>query len=236
MRNFCVMMILLLLAAKSGAQVPRRDVFRVKNGSDVTRVIPFNDRYQFAKFQEGSVLFRNGTVSKGTMNYSLVHGQVVFIDAKKDTLLFDDTDYIRKIFVGNNVFHYLKKHGHIEEIQDFDGVKLGKKLFLVRMGNERYASYDQYSSTSAISSYSSFINQNGTFQHLEGSDKIIMRRRSIYFFIDKNERITIANRPNLLKIYPKNKKALNDYLKEKAINFEKEADLENALTFASHLE
>jgi hypothetical protein len=235
MKAWCIIAILIVFTRTSFAQVSKHDIFRVKNGSDVTKVIPFADRYQFSKFQDGKVLFRNGRISNAHLNYSLVHGQVLFVDTKKDTMLFEDTDFINKVFVGDHVFYYQKGHGHIEAIEDFGGVKLGKKQFLVRMGNERYASYEQYSSTSAISSYSSFINQNGTFQTLEGSDKIILRRRSIFFLIDKNERILMATRPNLLKLYPNNKKALNEYLKGNGTSFDKEEDLKNALQFASRL-
>jgi len=212
------------------------DIYRVKNGSDVSSVIPFEQRYQFDKFQEGSVLFRNGRISKAQMNYSLVHGEVLFLDVRKDTLLFDNNDYISKIFIGDALYYYTKGHGHVHAIQDYGGVRLGKKQFLVRMGNEKYASYEQYSATSAISSYSSFVNQNGNFQDLESNVKVVLKRRSIFFLIDRNDRVMFATRPNLLKIYPKNRRKLNDYLKEHATNFEKEEDLKNALQFANLLE
>ncbi|MCE7064828.1 hypothetical protein [Dyadobacter sp. CY326] len=228
--------IAVLIMSGNSAFAQTRDVYRVKTGSDVSKVIPFNERYQFDKFQDGRVLFRSGKISKAKMNYSLVHGEVLFIDAKKDTLIFNDSEFISKIFVGDSLYYHLKGHGHVQAIEDFGGTKLGRKQFLVRLGKEKYASYDQYSATSAISSYSSFINQNGNFQALEGNEKVILRRRAIFFLIDKNERVLMASRPNLLRIYANNKKQLNAYLKDNAISFEKEEDLKKALAFASSLE
>ncbi|MCF0050713.1 hypothetical protein LXM25_11635 [Dyadobacter sp. LJ53] len=113
------------------------DIYRVKNGSDLTKVIPFEERFQFTRFLDGQVLFRNGKMSKAKMNYSLVHGEVLFVDAKKDTLLFNDNDLIHKILVGENLYFYTKGHGHVHAIADFGGIRLGKKQFLVRMGNEK---------------------------------------------------------------------------------------------------
>ncbi|MCE7072662.1 hypothetical protein LZG74_20275 [Dyadobacter sp. CY327] len=234
MKTWSLLFVLLFSGNLVHGQI--NDIYRVKNGSDVTKVIPFTERYQFEKFQDGHVLFRNGKTSKAQMNYSLVHGEVLFVDAKKDTLMFNDNSFINKIFVGDNLYFYAKGHGHVHAIRDYSGVRLGKKQFLVRMGNEKYASYEQYSATSAISSYSSFVNQNGNLQNLESNVKVILKRRSIFFLIDKNERVVFATRPNLLKIYPKNKRKLNEYLRENETSFEKEADLKKVLEFASSLE
>ncbi|MCF2490688.1 hypothetical protein [Dyadobacter sp. CY347] len=234
MKTWFLLLVALFCANSVSGQL--NDIYRVKNGSDVSKVIPFAERYQFDKFLDGQVLFRSGKISKAKMNYSLVHGEVLFVDAKKDTMLFNDHAFISKIFVGDNLYFYTKGHGHVHAIEDYDGVKLGKKQFLVRMGNEKYASYDQYSATSAISSYSSFVNQNGNLQGLESNVKVVLKRRSILFLIDKNERITFATRANFLKIYPKYKKKLNEYLRVNETNFEKEEDLKRVLEFASHLE
>jgi len=235
MRMWGLMLVLLLGFGMGFAQVPGGGVYKVKNGSDVSSVIPFAERYQFDKFQQGTVLLRNGRSSRALMNYNLVHGEVLFIDAKKDTLLFDNTDFISKIFVGDDLFYYTKGHGHVHAIQEFGKVKLGKKLFLVRMGNEKYASYQQYSATSAISSYSSFINQNGNFQALEGNEKVILKRRAVYFLIDQNERVMVASRPNLLKIYHVYRKELTAFLKQNDSNLETEADWTQVLEFAGTL-
>ena len=232
----CWFLLFVMLISGNAVRAQVNDIYRVKNGTDVTKVIPFEERYQFAKFKDGRVLFRNGKISKAMMNYSLVHGEVLFVDAKKDTLLFTDNEYISNIVIGDALYYYTKGHGHVHAIKDFNGVKLGKKQFLVRMGNEKYASYEQYSSTSAISSYTSFINSNGNFQDLESNVKVVLKRRSIFFLIDPNDRVMLATRPNLLKIYTKNKRRLNAYLKENQISFEKEEDLKNVLEFASRLE
>ncbi|SKB85427.1 hypothetical protein [Dyadobacter psychrophilus] len=229
-------LLIVMLISGNIVRAQTNDIYRVKNGSDVNKVIPFEQRYQFSKFQDGRVLFRNGKISRAPMNYSLVHGEVLFVDAKKDTLMFIDNEYINKIFVGDAIYYYTKDHGHVHAINDFDGVKLGNKQFLVRMGNEKYASYERYSSTSAISSYTSFINSNGNFQDLESNVKVVLKRRSIFFLIDQNDRVMFATRPNLLKIYSKNKRKLSEYLKDNQTSFEKEEDLKNALEFASRLE
>ncbi|KAA6439095.1 hypothetical protein FEM33_12480 [Dyadobacter flavalbus] len=210
-------------------------VYRIKDPGDISRIIPFKDRFQFDRFQDGKVHFRNGKVSAAKLNYSYVYAEIMFINPKKDTLLLADPDYIHFVTLADRVYYYLKGHGHIEQIARFGRLGLGKKTFYMNMGNERYAAYGQYSSTSAISSYSSFINQDGMIQFLKGNNKVVMKKHAAYFFMDRNERFLIASRQNLLKTNSSHKKAINQYFKQHNPDFEEEADLKKLLEFCSML-
>jgi hypothetical protein len=210
-------------------------VYRVKSGSDVTKTIPFEEQFQYGEFVDGAVYFRNGRILQAKVNYNFAHGQVMFISSGKDTMLFSENKFIYKVDVGGNPYYFGEGYGHVEIIGDYDRAKLGKKQFLVRMGEEKYAAYGQYSSTSATTGYSSFINAHGEFQRLQSGDKIVMKRREIYYFMDKNLTFYLANRPNLIKLYPGNKRTLNEYLKTNRIDFEKEVDLRNVLEFCKTL-
>ncbi|GGB79932.1 hypothetical protein [Dyadobacter sediminis] len=210
-------------------------VYRIKDPGEISKVIPFKDRFQFDQFQDGKVHFRNGKVSAAKLNYSYVYAEIMFIAPKKDTLLLADLDYIHFVSLADRVYFYLKGHGHMEQIANFGRVGLGKKTFFMNLGNERYAAYGQYSSTSAISSYSSFINQDGMIQFLKGNNKVVMKKHAAYFFIDRNERFLIANRQNLLKVYSSHKKAINQYYKQHNPDFDQETDLKALLEFCSTL-
>ena len=211
-----------------------KDIYRVKNGTDISKAFAYRDRYQFDTFREGTVYFRGGRVSKARLNYSLVHGEVQFIHAK-DTLLLTENDFVDSIEIGDDVFYYVKGHGHLRKKAEFGGVKLAEKLFLVPAGSEKKSAYDQYTETSAISSYSSYTNSNGMRQVLDGSDRVILKKRNIYFWMDKNRRFTLATRGNLHKLFPQQKKLVNQYMQEENIDLEQEADLVKVLEYASSL-
>ena len=213
----------------------RPGVYFVKSGSDLGKILPYEARFQFGEFVNGEVLFRNGRKSQARLNYSLVHGQIMFISPTRDTMLLTNPELVRLISLNERSYYYQENHGHVEITKDFGNIKLGKKEYVVRLGQERYASYDQYSSTSAISSYSSFTNGNGEFSFLQGRDKIIMKRREKYFLVDKNNEIYLANRASLTKVFPSHKSAINKFLKANTINMESEQDLLKTLEFCSTL-
>lgn len=234
MRSILLILLLSLIGPVAFAQ-NAGPVYRIKEFSEISRIIPFKDRFQFEQFQDGKVHFRNGKVSVAKLNYSVVYAEIMFINSKKDTMLLADPDYINFVTLADRTYYYLKGHGHIEQIASYGRQSLGKKIFYMNMGNERYAAYGQYSSTSAISSYSSFINQDGRIQALKGNNKVVMKKHAAYFFMDRNERFLNANRQNLLKAFPANKKEINQYLKQYNPDFEQETDLKKLLEFCSSL-
>lgn len=225
----------LLIASLSSVSIAQKtgDTYQVSSSRNVNEVIPFEGRFQYPAFTDGLVHFRNGRTSKAKMNYSLLHGEVMFIDRLRDTLLLADNDFIDRVYIGQNLYYYYPGHGHILISADYGHVKLGKKEFLVQMGHEKYASYGQYSSTSAISSYSSFMNNKGEFRYLQPNEKVMMKRRQVYFLVDKNARFYVANRSNLMKIFPSRKSEINRFLKENDINLEIGPDLDKTLTFCN---
>ncbi|MCE6990092.1 hypothetical protein [Dyadobacter sp. CY323] len=233
MKSLSTLAILLISIGCVYAQ-KNTDVVRVKDGSDIGKTLPYSLRFQYDTFLDGQAVFRNGTISKAKFNYSLVHGQVMFIAPSTDTMLLNDIDFIRFVSIDQTPYYFYQGRGHVEVAGEYGRVRLAKKLFLVQMGNEKYASYDQYSSTSAISSYSSYMNGNGV-QFLEGRDKVILKKRSTFYLLDKNDRIHLVNRGSLMKIFPSNKSEINRFLKEKGINLENEEDLKQTLAFCSTL-
>jgi len=230
--------ILLILFALTKPYANAQDatgVMRVKNGSDITKLMRYSDRFQYDNFKDGKVFFRNGRVVNAKLNYSLPHGEIQFVDAKKDTMILTDKNFISKITIAADTFYYFEKHGHVRKIANFKDVGLAEKLFIANIGSERHSAYNQYTSTSAISVYSSYTNSSGLQQALEGNDKVLLKRRAVYFFIDKNQDLYIANKANLLRVFPKNKRAINQYFKDNQTEFEELKDINAALEYASSL-
>ena len=225
--------LLLVFPLFGNAQNVSNDM-KVKNGSDITKTLPYSQRFRYPSFLDGKVFFRNGSVVDAKLNYSLAHGEVQFLDTKNDTLLLNDKNFINKIAVATDTFYYYQQHGHVRKVAAYDQVTLAEKQILGTNGIERYAAYNQYSSTTAISTYSSFVNA-GQPQELEGSNKILLKKRYVYFFLDKNRDIYLATKGNLLKVFPRHKKVLNDYFKANKVEFYDPKEIEKALEFASSL-
>lgn len=225
----------LILSTVSCFAQTRTKVYKTKNGPDITKNIPFNEKYQFEKFQPGIVYFKNGRKVTASMNYNLFHGEVLFIGPNRDTLLLTDNNYIDSIQIGSEVFYYIRANGHVQEIGDFQRIKLAQKQILSVMDNEREGAFNHYSATSAISNYSTFGNKNGEMQWLKPADKVVFKKNSLYYFVDRNFKFYPANKVSLLKIFRYHSKELNEYFRQNRIDFLNRNELVRTLQFCETL-
>ncbi|TDE17252.1 hypothetical protein [Dyadobacter psychrotolerans] len=233
MKSILLLTLGLLLAVSTYAQTKK--MYHVPNESDIRKSIPMKDRYQFENFKKGTVHFRNGTKSQAQLNYSFFHSEIQFIDPRKDTLLLADNSFVIQITIDTLVYYYLRKEGHIQQIGGFDKIRLGRKQNLVVMGTEYTSGYEGKSSTSAISSYSTYLDKGGQMQKLNPATNIMMRRGNIYFWMDQNDRFSFATKANLYKLFPKHKRELSSYFKENEISFTDENDMIKLLDFCKSL-
>jgi hypothetical protein len=208
---------------------------KVKNGSDVTKSLPYAERFHYDAFREGKVVFRNGRVVNAKMNYSIPHGEIQFIDPKNDTLILNDKVLMDKIIIDADTFFYYQHYGHVRKIAGYKQVSFAEKQILGTAGTERNAAYNQFSATTAISTYSNYTNNAGKQDYEGGSDKILLKRRYVYYFLDRNRNIYTATKGNLLKVFPRQKRALNQYLKTNKLDFHNPRDIVQAMVYASDL-
>jgi hypothetical protein len=224
----------LLLSLALNAQ-DNQKLYRVKNGTDLSKSIPVAERYQFREFRNGKVYFRNGKTSPGKLNYSIVHSEVQFISPTNDTLLLADNDFVDRVSIADDIYYYFHGHGHIQRITDTGKMWLGKKVFLEVAGEEKYSAYEQYTSSSAITTFSSYMGKDGKMMPLSGNSLVLIRKRIAYFWVDQNQRVYQASRANLLKICRRDKLVVNRFIDENKINFETEESLLSVLKFTSTL-
>lgn len=233
MKSWLLILFFLLYAAFTFAQNTPK-VYRTKNGSNISKNIPYQEQYQFEEFMPGKVYFRNGRIANARLNYNFFYGEIEFIDQKKDTLLLNDKDYMDSITVGPDIFYYLPKRGHVREIKNYGKVKLAEKQTLAVLDNERESAFNHYSATSAISNYKSFSNQNG-YQWMKPTDKVVFKRKYDNFFIDKNQRFYVPSKASLLKLFRDNSKEINEFIKVEKTDFSKQSDIIKLLDFCSSL-
>lgn len=230
MRTGIVFLIYLVLGGPLCAQVPKSS-YHVPNNSDVTKTISFSDRYLFETFRKGIVYLRTGGRAESLLNYSFFHGEIQFIDAKKDTLLLADGQLVSRIVIDDRIFFAVPEHGHIQQMAVYDKIRLGRKQKLFIADTQHQGAFGGYSSTSSISTYSTYTDARGHMQRLNPGSNVIMRKGITYFWIDQNQRFYPANKANLLKILPKKRREINDYFNANKVNFSNETEVIKLLEF-----
>lgn len=231
MKSWLITIFFLLSAAITFAQNTPK-VYRTKNGSNISKNIPYQEQYQFAEFMPGKVYFRNGRIANARLNYNFFYGEIEFIDPKNDTLLLNDKDFMDSLAIGPQIFYFMPKHGHVQEIKSYGHVRLGEKQVLAVLDNERESAFNHYSATSAISNYKTFSNQNGS-QWMKPTDKVVFKRKTENFFIDRNQRFYIPSKSIIVKLFRDHAGEINDYVKKENIDFLSQSDLIKLLEFCS---
>jgi hypothetical protein len=205
--------------------------YRVPYDSDITKLIPVKDRFLLENFRKGIVYFRTGIKSQAMLNYSFFHSQIQFIDAKNDTLLLADNDFVRRIVIDDLLFYYHPDQGHLQEIGDFNKIRLCRSQQLIPAGTEHPSTYGSHFSTASISSYPTFTELKGVVQPFKSGHNVVLAKETRYFWMDQNDRFSPASKANLTKIFPRQLEKINHYFKENNVNLSDEQDLVRLLEY-----
>jgi hypothetical protein len=194
----------------------------------VSEVLTPKKIYKYSEFLPGKIFFRDGKFAESKFNYNYLNGEIEFI--QKDTLAIVKQQMfnIKMMTVDKDTFFYDK--GYLQQIVETPLGKLLKRQMLVVVKREKIGAYDQPTATSAIESYSSFSDAYGSFNpNLRVRENITMVLRTDYFFGDRFNVFLFASKKNLLKAYPNKKDKINQYLKQREVNFKNGEELKKLL-------
>ena len=201
-------------------------------GQDVSEVLTPEKIYQYPKFINGKIFFRDGSTSEAPLNYDYLQGEIEFISPKKDTLAIAKEQMlnIKKVIIDTNTFFYNK--GYVELVMENQAGKLLKSEMFDVVRREKIGGYDQPSSTSAIESYGSFTGTYGVPElHLKIRENITLVLKTNYFFGDEYNLVLPANKKNLYKVYPSKKDRINAYLEQNSVDYKSPGNLKKLLTY-----
>ncbi len=232
MKNIILLTVFLSFGLSYGnAQSTER--IRVKAEEDVAEGIESRSQFRFKDFKEGKVYFKNGNSSTAPLNYNLLYDAVFFIDKKGDTLSLANPVQVKNIEIGGTLFYF--DNGYYEVVSDFPPVKLALKQKLKESNRENVGGYGQNTNTAAINNLESMY-QNSQSYNLKTNENVIYSRRTIYYFLDQNNRFLPAKKRNITKLFPKkHKNTIVDFIKENDTDFDNEESLNALLQFCSQL-
>ena len=189
--------------------------------------------YQYPKFSRGKIIFKNQTTTEALINYNYLIGEIEFIGPGNDTLAIakHQLPTIQRIIVNKDTFYY--DEGYLQQVLQTQMGKLARRQMLVITKIEKLGAYDRPSSSTKTESMIIFKDYYGsTVNHdLRVRENITMAYRSEYFFGDNYLSFLLANKKNLLKLYPSRKHMINNYLDENKVDFRNIDDLKKMFLF-----
>jgi hypothetical protein len=234
MRYFILVFVTSLVSTVAAGQT----YFTVKAGSRLRDVISIEDIYEFPSFSKGVVQFKNGRPGVSKMNYNRYSGEMEFLEGK-DTLNLMEKETVKHVTISDSVFYVHPEYGYLQPVAEMKSTILAKKEFIKLVDRQKGGAYGTMNSTSAIDSYTSLVNANGNSVYggrmleLVANEDMIYRTGILYYFGDEKGNFVHADKKAVLKLYPKKKSFLSEYLKSHEVDFDKEADLKALLTVIS---
>ena len=204
----------------------------IKAGTSFNESVSITDLYEYTQFVYGKVFFRPGDSSGGRLNYNRLLDQMQFIDFKGDTLNIAYAGTIKFIRISNDLFYY--DEGYVKLIKDNNTVKLAAKQTLRVSGKNKIGAYNMSSPGSAIDSYSSLTIDHKNY-NLTPREDITLTKKTEYYFGDKYNHFVLANKKNILRLYPKQEGAVTAYLKENTVDFNNLDDVEKLFQYLTSL-
>src|SRR5215204_979164 len=124
----------------------------IKTGEKVTDVLTSADIYIYPQFTHGKVFLRDGSKAVGKMNYNRLYGQMLFINAKGDTLALADEKNIKFIVIDRDTFYY--GEGYIRLLANNGITKLTEKQVWVLADIRKIGAHNRPTTTVAVTSLS----------------------------------------------------------------------------------
>lgn len=203
----------------------------IKASQSLADVITPKKIYRYPSFSPGKIFFKDGSETAARLNYNFLNGELEFISAEGDTLAIAKQQMlnIRHAMIDTTVFYY--HEGYLEQIASNTAGKLVMKRQYRVKRREKIGGYDQPTSTSAIESYGSFSNDGQFNFNLKVRENITLVREPEYYFADRYNTFVRANKKNLLRLFSKQHRQIEDYLKNHPVDFKKEQDLKKLVSF-----
>jgi hypothetical protein len=220
---------LLMVCFFAKAQAQAQETYTIKPGENILEVVQLKNLFQYPAFVDGLVFFRDSRVVKSKLNYNYFNAQVQFIDGKGDTLTLAEENTIKYIIIARDSFFY--HNGYIQMIQQGGTVMLGKRVYFKEFEQKKGA-YGLSSGTSAAISASTIIDKRAFDFNTDREMTLV--KATDYVFGNTNE-FLLADKKNLIKLFPKYKKTIAEYLDDTSINFKQEEDLIKLFAFLKAL-
>jgi len=200
----------------------------VKAGDEIKDAVSADIKYRYPTFATGTVYFKDGTSSSALLDFNLLNEEMQFINPNGDTLSLANEATIKYITINNDSFYYAK--GYLELVSANSFMKLAKKQRLKIGDVKRLGGYDQPSSTSAITSYSSLSVGNQVTKINQRAD-ILLAKETTFYIGDNYNSFVASTKRNIIKMFPRKESEIDHFLNENKIRFNNQDDLIKLVTF-----
>lgn len=199
----------------------------VAPGVHPATVIPIAKQFQYPEFQDGRIYYSTGKYSEvSRINYCLLYDAMQIIDSNSDTVWLDKT-IVQYVQIGADFYFCDLKHGYFRLLNKDQNLKLMiKSMWIVAQKWPLHPHWTSIESPQRTLSVDEFIFP---------SEYVTFIKAGYYSFQGPMNKVYQPTKRSLIKVFPKEKKAIKKYVREHKIDFTDGTDLKKVVAFCNGL-
>ena len=188
----------------------------------------------FPKFENGTVVFKNGARYSALLNYSMLQQEMLFQDADNTIMALANVEEIIVVIIGERRFFPFSSKGiFYEEIQAGNGSFFVQyKATMISEG--KASAYGGYSQTSSITSYGTIFGSGNVYQ-LNPDEKFRLKTENAFYLLSGKSYKKFNSAKALGKLFKGNESKIEEFAKEQSINFSKTDDIARVVEYGYSL-
>jgi len=177
------------------------------------------------QFENGAVVFKNGTRSVALLNYDMMNQQMLFLNTDSTVLTIANPDEVLVVIIGKRRFLPASSKGDF-----YEEIQAGKGSFFVQqkatmLSEGKAAGYGGYSQTSAITSLSSIHTNTGNNMKLNPDEKFRMNIERIYYLKSGNSYKKFYSAKTLGALFKGHGQEIEEFASKQSVDFSKTDDI-----------
>jgi hypothetical protein len=173
--------------------------------------------YIYPVFQNGVVAFTNGKGGKSKLNYCFLTNEMLFINAKGDTLALMGEKDIRYLTIGIDTFYYDGTR-FLKQEKNYDWIRTASYLTIKEISRKKIGGYGE-TIMGAATAYNT-VNVSQLLYAVKSSDRVILSKETSYYISNGPDQFTPLKKESFLKLVPSKKlAAVKQHLKSNEIDF-----------------
>ena len=220
MKKNILTLILLLGATALFAQ--EQNVIHHERGEDLQQYLLDSIKFVIPEFESGIITFHDGNFSRGPVNISTIEQRVYFIGTDGKYQVLTNEDQVSRVSIKGRTF-IKSKYGYIDLLKMSGDVALGAVRRVSFFETEKKGAYGMVSQTTSVTTIGTL--QQGGQMYTLGVDQTTPFKYSVTPYLYKNSKVYLSNKKNFLKCFPDKKEAIEQYLKDHNVDFERLDDV-----------
>jgi len=223
--------ILFLFLLHTSCAFAQDSVYIISAGTKVNGVIPTKEQYYYSQFLNGTAYFLDDRKVETRMNYNGLSDEIHFINERGDTLAIDNELTLKLVCIDKDTFYF--ETGFLMLLRSNSTVKLAVKRGFKLVDKKTETGYDLPSSSSSVSSLSSF-NDGKVSRQLVSKQQVIVAKTTQYYFGNRFNGFTIANKKNLLNLFHGCATRIAEFSRKNKIDYNNPHHLEKITDFVGN--